>query len=573
LIKRLVHILVVSLTIASASAQNKQAIVKITSSDKNTEFATTRFVYADTLQLVQGINNEINTLHANGFLLAGVKKMVSKDSTANVEIDAGSQFKWAWLHPGNVPEEVLSRIGYRQRFYENRPFKAKQVNKLFERLLDFNQDSGYPFASITFDSVFIDNVSIGAKLNLDRGPLITFDSIVYDNQLGVKRGWLAAYLGIVSNNAFDQELVDKISKKISNLDFLKLKQPPAISFRNEKAEVTFVLEKIPANKVDGIVGFLPNEKTDGGTLITGQFDMELSNLFNSGKSLDVHWQSLKPRSQLLEIGYLHRNLFHSPLHFDANFSLLKEDTIFVNRKGQFTFRYQPSNHQISLFTRLQSSRLLGSNEEVEGQTDISDFNVNYYGASYEFSNVTRAVVPRGLQSIAEVAIGNKVIRNSNKLPPELLDEIDLESTQLSFYSKVSWQQPISKIFGGLLSFEGGKLINDQLFINDLFRVGGLQSLRGFNENFFFASEYAIAKAELRLYYESKSYLFLFYDQAYLYYNVRQSRLEDYPLGIGVGLSFSTKGGVLNLAYALGKSEEQPLSLSLSKFHFGYVANF
>src|SRR5690606_1842929 len=114
---------------------------------------------------------------------------------------------------------------------------------------------------------------------------------------------------------------------------------------------------------------------------------------------------------------------------------------------------------------------------------------------------------------------------------------------------------------------------EHLFYNDLWRIGGLHSLRGFNEKFFFAASYALSNLELRLLFdrqqEEHSYLFIFYDQAYM---VRES-YSDYPLGIGAGISLVTNSGIFNLAYALRNAKGQPMDLSVSKIHFGYIGRF
>jgi hemolysin activation/secretion protein len=117
------------------------------------------------------------------------------------------------------------------------------------------------------------------------------------------------------------------------------------------------------------------------------------------------------------------------------------------------------------------------------------------------------------------------------------------------------------------------MINDNLFLNDLFRLGGLNSLRGFNENFFYASDYFTGTLETRMYIGEYSNIFAFYDQGYVYYNLGQSNNEDTPFGIGLGMNLATNAGVLRLVFALGKSNSQSLDFKFSKIHVGYFATF
>jgi len=536
-----------------------------------------RIVYYDSAELLSGLNKNLFTVQRQGFLLAlyGETTLIN-DSTSKKKIYLGQQFQWASLDKGTIPESILSRAGFREKFYNGSVFKLQQISNLYEKVLQISQNSGYPFASIGLDSVKIANNSIKASLNYESGPIITFDSLQITANADIKRRWIESYLGIIPGEIFSQKKVDKIEERIEQLTFVRLKEVPQIKFRNSKAEVVLTLEKIKSNSIDGIVGFLPNEKADGSLLITGQLDLNLNNLFNSGKKLSVQWQSLKPRSQLLNLNYLHRNFLRTPLDVRGNFYLLKEDSIFINRKGGVSLQYQTGPQTISFFTSLESSRRLGTSmqETIEEDKEVFDFNINYYGATYALEKIrNRQKVPIGYTMSSAVAIGNKSIRNLNVLPLAVQEVTQESSTQYKLEANISGSLPIARNLALYTRISGGKLINDQLFLNDLFRIGGLQSLRGFNENFFFASEYVVSTVELRLYYESDAYLFGFFDQSYLYYSLAESNFEDYPLGVGVGINLLTNAGKLNLAFALGKSDQQSLSLSLSKFHFGYIAEF
>ena len=52
----------------------------------------------------------------------------------------------------------------------------------------------------------------------------------------------------------------------------------------------------------------------------------------------------------------------------------------------------------------------------------------------------------------------------------------------------------------------GAYHNPEAFTNELFRIGGLRSLRGFDEESIFASAFVIGKTELRYLLEQNSFL-------------------------------------------------------------------
>jgi outer membrane protein assembly factor BamA len=116
----------------------------------------------------------------------------------------------------------------------------------------------------------------------------------------------------------------------------------------------------------------------------------------------------------------------------------------------------------------------------------------------------------------------------------------------------------------------GGLFNSLLFRSELYRLGGLNSIRGFNENEFFAVWYAIASIEQRLYFQESSFLFLFADYA----RINEGKDGDFSvLGAGAGLSFLTQAGVFSLVYALGESPTQRFNPTFSKIHFGISSRF
>ena len=108
--------------------------------------------------------------------------------------------------------------------------------------------------------------------------------------------------------------------------------------------------------------------------------------------------------------------------------------------------------------------------------------------------------------------------------------------------------------------------------NDLYRLGGVNSIRGFNELGIYASSYLLTKFETRLILGATSRLFAFADWALVDNKVLKEMGEHY-FGMGTGILLETKGGALQLVFAVGKSAQQSLSLTESKIHVGYVAKF
>ena len=117
------------------------------------------------------------------------------------------------------------------------------------------------------------------------------------------------------------------------------------------------------------------------------------------------------------------------------------------------------------------------------------------------------------------------------------------------------------------------IIGKNIFTNELYRIGGLVSLRGFDEESINASAYVMPSVEYRFLFDKNSALFLFANGAY-YENVsRTQRVFDRPFGFGTGIFFETKSGIFSLTYAVGKQFNNPILLKNAKIHFGLVSIF
>ncbi|CAN5463561.1 BamA/TamA family outer membrane protein [soil metagenome] len=549
-----------------SSGQNKDVVHKFI--DKKSEY--------DSITAIQAAQQLINKLHSEGYLTAGFDSIVFDTGEVKAFLWTGDEYQWAVLRPGNLDVDLLARTGYRSRYFNEKKFRPQEVTKLFENIIKYSDNNGYPFASVKLDSIEINHSYISASLNYDRGPFISFDSIQVSGNSRVKSRYLSAYLKILHGQPFEEDRVLQISQRLKRLPYLQLNENPFVTFQNSEGSVYLDINDKKVNQIDGIIGFLPNEGNNN-LLITGQFNLLLQNLFGTGKELNMEWQRIKPLSQLLNLAYFHPNILHSPLNVGTSFHLLKEDTTFINRdlslklilnKGRFS--------DIKFFTNIRSANLLSTSQyrRIEYLPDYADFTLSTYGVGYQWSNLNDFIFPtRGFHFEIDGSVGNKKIKRNIGLPQELYYGIPEKSLQYSMTAALSNSLELRRNIVFMGKLQAGMVENEKLFLNDLFRLGGLRSLRGFNENFFFASHFATATLETRLLFEEQSYFFVFLDQGWLKYNLTNIDFQDTPTGVGIGLNLTLEGGIFNFVYALGNSKLQPIGFQTSKIHLGYISRF
>lgn len=569
------------------SLANAQWQLQVVGSDTELAFLRPYLPSSDFLSRAetrQAANNIITELQQAGYFQAYIELLPPKDSLEyRVTIHAGNSFRWAYLQPGNLDPLLQAYSGYREELFLRQPFLYTDFQKLVNNCLEYTENNGYPFASIQLVDAEIKNQEVSATLAYQSGPLIRFGELNIEGTEKINPEFLEAYLGIQTGTIYSGKKVAQISSRLQRLPYLMLTGPIETKFQNEAADLYLPLAYQASSQVDGILSVLPAEGQGGGVLLTGELNVLLRNLSRSGKMFSLNWQRLQVASQQLSLEYSHPNALRSPLGVNINFNLLKEDTLFLNQQAKLALSYLISgNHRVEVFGDWRSSRLIGEN------TTTTDYNIPSLantavkggGIGYNWSQVDELLFPRrGYLLALEGRLGQKTTSFWMSEPLQAGQLTQHSEASLQWAGELSFAQHymVGPALGIYSRLQGGGLADNQLFANELYRLGGLRNLRGFADNAFFASQYVLSNLELRWLLEPEStipsYLFAFYDQAWMQQQGQQHNTIDTPLGMGAGISITTRAGLFSLAYALGKSQNQTLSFSASKVHFGYISRF
>ena len=519
------------------------------------------------------IKELLSALRADGYLLADtISVFRSQDSTV-VNLKAGKRFRWARLEEGNVAPELLRQTLYRRKLFDRSPFHYAQVARLMEQILRLSENGGYPFAAIRLSSITLEENVLEASLALDKGPFIAFDTLEQDEEQLLRPKFLSVHTGIRPGEPYSQQKLEQVADRLRQLPYIQLQDVPHVSFQNKQATLHVELERQQANRIDGIIGLVPDVEQAGRYLLTGQFDLLLQNPFRTGKKIELHWQRLNRASQNLEVAYFHPYVLRSPVSVTLGFELLKEAETFVNRQLRMEAQLQQGPYStISLLLQQKDARLLG--EAVS--KDYASFQLQQYGLGYSRRRFDNWQLPhKGYEFSVEATAGQKKIRS---LPPGVQDDSSsIQAGHVNMQYRAgghfAYYQPLGQQWVLAHRLEAGLIADEQLFRNDLYRLGGLHSLRGFREKSFFASDYVLSRLELRWLAGASTYFFGFYDQAWMQYSSGNLHLKDWPLGLGAGLNLGTNAGTFNFIYGLGSMREQPLGFAYSQVHFGYINRF
>lgn len=562
--------------ICSCNGQNLEYKVVAYEYSDGQDTVVSKWGSSDSVGVIEKTALWLAKAHKRGYLLASTDRILFEGESANIYLYRGSDYSLGNFSLSRIDIPLPAEIEKHIRSTQGMPLSQKDLALFEKKVLEYYSSHGYPFAQVKMDSTSVFEGLINLRLAFTAGPLIKFDTVIVVGDNGFKQSYLQNHLNIHSGKVYDQKKVNNSFGLLSALPGVKVEKKPEVLFKNNKAYVIFKIKRRSVNSLDGIIGLLPNEGGSNRVLITGEFNIDLKNLFRTGKEFNVEWRRLQPLSQQLAVNYKHPYIFNSYLSPGVGLKLLKQDSTFINISRGLSFKFNlGARASANVGTTLYTTRLISTQQySASLPPAFLDSDFLSYTLGVQLSNTDDIFFPRKGGIIgADMEIGNKNIVRNAGLAESTYDGLPEKSFQLRMHLLGKYYQRLGKQTQLYLKSESGFVQSQIIRLNDLFRVGGFNSLRGFNEYNFYAQKYSLLTTEFRVFTDESSYVYLFYDQSLIAYDIENSSFLDFPLGFGAGVSFSTGRGVFNFAYSLGYSSDQPLALNLSKVHFGLVSKF
>ena len=542
-------------------------------------------------------------LHRRTFLEAAVdstffiEKKTKKDTSkqALVHLHLGQQYKWGRLRNGNVNPAFLTQIGFRERILDGKPLLAKEISDIEDRLLNYAENNGYPFARVWLDSVVAKNGEVSAALMMQTGAVFILDSVRTEGTAKISLRFLENYLDFRKGAVFSRAKVLKISQRLAELPYLTEKKRPSVSFTEIRtARLTLFLNEKKASLWDFLVGVQPTTTADGGQqfLITFNGKADFQNLLGRGERLYMNFENVRPESPRLNVKVTYHFILYLPFGFDGAFDYYKRDSTYneirLNLGGQYMLggadyvkvfwqNYQSNNGVINPLQIINNKKLPATLDVttnmfgLEGQRQTLDYRFN---PRRGFLGILRGSA--GIRQVRRNSdiLGLKDAKNPQFDFAKLYDTVALRSFQYRIDVKTDFFLPILQRGALKFGLSSGILLSAApISQNEQYRIGGNRLLRGFDEESLFATRYAVGTLEYRLIIGQNSYLYAFGDAGYIQNFTQVVRISDTPIGFGAGITFETKVGLFGVTLAVGKQGANPLDFRNVKTHFGYVSLF
>lgn len=530
-------------------------------------------------------------LNNKGYISASIDSLQLDSVSGKVTLFVGEQYQWANIRTREQDAALLQQVHFPSSLFSGKMDFAL-LQQWQRRILDYLEERGHPFGKTYLDSISILTNDVTATLRIDPGPEYKIDSIRVYGDAKVDNLFLQNYLDITNGSLYNKRKLDNIGKRLSELTYILEDRPSNLTMLGTGSILNLYLKQKKSSQVNALVGFLPNTDPllNRKLLLTVDANVLLRNALGIGETIGLLWQQLQQRSPRLNILYEQPYLFHSPVGVSFNFDMYKQDSNFLNINMRLGGTYKVGlNQSASLFVLSRQSIVNGINSAAIIQTkrlpqeaDVSSLNL---GFSYDYNNTDYRFNPRkGNELTITSSAGNKKVKK-NSLVLQLQDPSDPSFKFESLYDTIKQRAyqfrvtasaahylPVGHQSTIKLAANAGVYQSASYFRNELFQIGGYRLLRGFNEESQYVNQYGIGTIEYRYLIGVNSAFFVFADGGWGKHLLEEKQNHTY-LGTGLGLSFETKAGIINLAWAAGKRDDIEFNLRESKIHIGFASYF
>lgn len=549
--KLLIFGIIFTFSFLKSNAQNFDLIIQATDSSsievlKSISYNKVHISKESALREVDSISNKLSTIGYinNQYEISQKETFIICMFSLNKKIDLIRIF-----YPENaIEKDFLNQISIK---CENNYFDIplNWTEDTLEKIVTHFENSGHTFTNISLSKISQDKNILTAHLNLSISKKRTINNVIIKGYPEFPKKYLKHYLNINPNTTFNLNSLNELNDLINTIPFVQQIKKPEVLFTKDSTTLYLYLKKKSTSNFDGIIGF--SNEDSGNLKFNGYLDLQLNNILNKGESFGINWENSQKDNSSLKLNLGSTYIFKSKLAFHGRFSIFRQDSTYVNIKSEIELGYLLNrNNSINMIGTREKSELSSNSSETNS---INDFTKNMLGVSYQFHILDKPIYINRYKFIAN---GSYFIGNRKA------DGIKTEQNNIQFYLAYTAR---FNSRNSILLKTSTKLMNAPTpLLNELFRIGGINSIRGFNENSILTPKYNVTNIEYHYTVNFKSYIYSITDFAILTDINTNKTTQLY--GLGLGYYLNTKHTILNMSYALGKSYNTPFDFNNSKIH-------
>jgi len=433
--------------------------------------------------------------------------------------------------------------------------KTREFSDLTNQLLEQIDRKGNSFSEITYVNPLLKNDTLFLEMKISNSSSRKIDKVITRGYEDFPKKFISKYFLINKNTIFSKQKLNQVSALSNKLDFIKEKKAPEVLFKKDSTHLYLFLDKIGTSSFDGLVNFSSKENGKG-LLLNGNLDLKLNNTFNTGEKFEIIWNKVSDEKTDFKINSYVPYLFNSKFSTTLEFYLYRQDSTFINTNFELKTDYliNQKSHASILYSSEKSNYLLNISNN-----DLASYSNYFIGLGYELKKSSTSNLYKYKNGLnLNLTIGKR--------------KTDTESiNQLKFHFSAFANVQINNRGYLNIKNESGLLTSKNYLLNELFRIGGANSIRGYNEQSLFTDGYSYSNIEFRYSLDTSSYLYSITDLGGYIENTTNKIKK--LLGIGAGYQFRINNNLVNLGYVISTNSSTNAKLNSSRLVVRWTSFF
>ena len=471
-------------------------------------------------EMIAGLNRILEKYREDGFVFASIEPEVETTAPDQVHIHL-HVYEGKRVRTGEITVEgnqLLSTGDLRRALglRTGTPFSQTAFEGGIDKLLALYSERGYPTAEIepTDFQLSEEQGTVDLRLQIRERSQIRIGAVKLTGLQKTKPEVVLRELPVQAGDAFDQREIDESFHRLVNLGYFYEVSPFLLEEGTTPEEIIFNAKVTEARTgaISGVIGYAPpTTEFEGAPQLTGVIEATETNLLGTGRVANFLWKS--GLLQTLKIGYTEPWAFGKPIKIALEYSQVKQRNQFTNAESN---ENAASVTVAARFRRLFESSLGFSYKRIGLPTNDPFLPVT---SPSIHSSITDVAAPAA-QSGVKYGVILGLTRDSRDyfLNPTSgrLDHLAFELSRGDFRMRKLWVDlrgyfPTWRRQVIAIGLHGAAAWGDNIPPTELFYLGGANTLRGYDEDWFFGPRRIYANIEYRLLVGRTSQVFVFTD--------------------------------------------------------------
>lgn len=523
-------------------------------------------------KVMTGLKRIMDEYRKAGFVFASINPEVvpvSADQVhVRIEIDEGDQIRTGQITMSGNKIFSTSDLQRELSLQHETPFSHIALESGIDQILALYSKYGHPKAQIELSEfqLFPDHSKVDFHLHVHEGDKIRIGEIKLTGLKKTKSSVVLRELPIQVGDVFDQRKIDQSLRRLVNIGYFYEVNPSVLEEGPTQDRITFHAQMTEARtgRFSGIIGYAPSSsEVDDAPRLTGTIQASENNLLGTGRRVNFFWKS--GLLNTLRFGYREPWVFGKPASIRVEYAHLKQRNQFTDAESE------EQSGSLTISTQIR--------EAFEGALAISYKRIDYAAVgpsplvltgtvdSLRSTDRSFSQFPRNgspdvqAQNGAKYGVTFSLMRDSRNyfLNPTQgrRDSVAFEFSRGDFRLQKLWadfQQylPTWRKQVIAIGLHAATTWGANIPPTELFYLGGANTLRGYDEDWFSGPRRVYANFEYRLIVGRASRIFVFVDMGSVTQINQPSVFDPIRVGYGLGMRLESRGGLLRIDYGLAE---------------------